>query len=88
MVFRRLKMLDERAIFAGLGMIDVAVAAVLLTALSSLFKTSHYKIVIWPIDLIFVGILIGIRRGRRTGVVRGFIKARLRGRVIYDPTSI
>ena len=81
-------MLDERAIFAGLGMIDVAVAAILLTALSSLFKTSHYKIVIWPIDLIFVGLLVGIRRGRRIGVIRSFVKARLRGRVIYDPASI
>ncbi len=88
MVFRRLKMLDERAIFAGLGLVDVSCAAIFLTLLSSIFKTSHYKIIIWPIVFLFLGGLIGIRRGKRTGVIRSFVKARLRGRVIYDRTHV
>jgi hypothetical protein len=86
--FRRLKMLDERAVFAGLGMIDVSCAAVFLALLSTIFKTSHYKIVIWPIDIMFVGALVAVRRGKRTGIIRSFVKARLRGQVIYDPKRI
>ena len=88
MVFRRLKMLDERAIFAGLGLVDVSCAAIFLAFLSSIFKTSHYKIIIWPIVFLFLGGLIGIRRGKRTGVIRSFVKARLRGRVIYDRARV
>lgn len=88
MIYARLKMLDERRTLLSLYLSDLVSLVIVLALSFSILEGTGVEIISFLVAGIYTVALINIRRNRRKGVVRDFFKAKLRGRVIYDPRTI